>query len=61
MNLQFISDDAGKTTRVHIPIDEIDVQDWHKDIVRQRLADYRKKPDQTLDFETAIDDIDNIL
>lgn len=61
MSLQFISDDTGKTTRVHIPIDEIDVQDWQKDIVRQRLADYRKNPDQILDFDTAIDDIDNTL
>ena len=76
MNLQFISDSTGKTTGVFIPInewnelkskfrgieqEEIDIPDWHKDIVRQRLADYKKNPGQALDFETAIDDIEKHL
>ncbi len=76
MNLQFISDSTGKTTGVFIPInewnelkskfrgieqEEIDIPDWHKDIVRQRLADYKKNPEQALDFETAIDDIEKHL
>jgi hypothetical protein len=76
MNLQFISDGTGKTTGVYIPIDEwnelkskfkeidleeIDVPEWHKDIVRSRLADYKKNPDQVLNFDKAMDDIDSIL
>ena len=76
MNLQFISDSAGETTGVYIPIKEwnelkskfkeielaeIDIPEWHKDIVRERLADYKKNPEQALDFETAIDDIEKHL
>ena len=63
MNLQFISDSTGETTGVYIPIKEwnelkskfkeieqveIDTPDWHKDIVRQRLADYKKKLNKLL-------------
>jgi hypothetical protein len=76
MNLQFISDSTGETTGVYIPIKEwnelkgkfkeidqveIDIPGWHKDVVRQRIADYKKSPEQALDFDTAIEDIDNGL
>lgn len=76
MNLQFISDSTGETTGVYIPIkewnelkskfkgielEEIDVPDWHKDIVRQRLADYRNDPSQAIDFDIAMDDIEKDL
>ena len=76
MNLQFISDSTGKTTGVYIPIKEwnelkskfkeiekaeIDIPEWHKEIVRQRLIDYKKSPGQALDFDTAMDDIEKIL
>ena len=76
MNLQFISDSTGETTGVYIPIKEwnelkskfkeieqveIDIPEWHKDIVRQRLADYEKNPGQAMDFDTAMDDIDSAL
>ena len=60
MNLQYISDNKGKTTGVFIPINdweylknkykEIDQEEkhsfeipaWHKEIVLQRLDEYRK-------------------
>jgi len=76
MNLQFISDSTGETTGVYIPIKEwnelkskfkeieqveIDIPEWHKDIVRQRLADYKKNPGQAMDFDTAMDDIESAL
>ena len=76
MNLQFISDSTGKTTGVYIPIEEwnelknkfkeieleeFDVPEWHKNIVRQRLNDYKKHPEQVIDFDTAMDDIDDGL
>jgi hypothetical protein len=76
MNLQFISDSMGKTTGVYIPIKEwndlkskfkeieqaeIDIPEWHKGIVRQRLADYKNNPEQVLDFDTAMDDIEKTL
>lgn len=76
MNLQFISDSTGETTGVYIPIKEwnelkskfkeieqveIDIPGWHKDIVRQRLADYKKNPEQAMDFDAAMDDIESTL
>jgi hypothetical protein len=76
MNLQYISDSKGKTTGVFIPINEwnilkskykgieqedIDLPEWQKEIVRQRLDDYRKNPGSALDFESAMDEIENEL
>ncbi len=76
MNLQYISDSKGQTTGVFIPINEwndlkskykdierenIDIPEWHKDLMRKRLDDYRKNPDSALDFDTAIDDIEKEL
>jgi len=76
MNLQFISDSTGKTTGVFIPInewnelktkfkgidkEEIDIPQWHIDIVRERLNDYKKDPGQALDFDAAMDDIEETL
>jgi hypothetical protein len=76
MSLQFISDSAGETTGVYIPIEEwnelkskfkgieqveIDIPEWHKDIVRQRLADYKAGAEQAIDFNTAMNDIESSL
>ena len=76
MNLQYISDSKGRTTGVFIPIQEwetlkskyeslgnedLDVSDWHKDLVRKRLEEYRKDPDIGMDFKSAIDDIEKEL
>ncbi len=76
MNLQYISDSKGQTTGVYIPIkewnllkskykgidqEEIDIPIWHMDVVRKRLKDYKNNPDQALDFDTVIDDIEKEL
>jgi len=76
MNLQYISDNEGKTTGVFIPIKEWEnlksrykgledeaeeVPDWHKDLVRKRLAEYHKNPDIALDFDSTMDDIEKNL
>jgi len=76
MNLQYISDSKGQTTGVFIPINEwndlkskykdiekedIDIQEWHKDLVRQRLDDYRKNSGSAMDFDSAMDDIEKEL
>jgi hypothetical protein len=73
MNLQYISDSKGQTTGVFIPInewnnlkskykgieqEEIDLPEWHKELVRQRLDDYRKNPASALDFESTLDEIE---
>lgn len=76
MNLQYISDSKGQTTGVFIPINEwndlkskykdielegIEIPEWHKDLVRQRLDDYRKNPGSAMDFDSALDDIEKEL
>lgn len=76
MNLQFISDSAGKTTGVFIPInewnelkskfkgieqEEIDIPEWHKEIVLHRMSEYKKNPGQAIDFDEAMDDIEKYL
>ena len=76
MNLQYISDSKGQTTGVFIPINEwndlkrkfkeieredINIPEWHKDLVRQRLDDYKKNPDSAVDFDAALDDIEKEL
>jgi hypothetical protein len=76
MNLQYISDSTGQTTGVFIPIKEwnnlkskykgieqedIDIPEWHKDLVEKRLADYKNNPGSAMDFDSAIDDIEKEL
>ncbi len=74
MNLQYISDNTGKITGVFIPISEwnelkrkykdieqIDVPEWQKKEVHKRLDDYKKYPEQSLNFDTAMDDIEKDL
>ena len=76
MNLQDISDNTGKTTGVFIPISEwnklkskykgieqeqIDIPVWQMEEVRKRLKDYRSEPEQALDFDTAMEDIEKGL
>jgi hypothetical protein len=73
MNLQYISDSKGQTTGVFIPINEwndlkskykdieqesIDIPEWHKDLVRQRLDNYDKNLGSALDFDAALDEIE---
>ncbi len=76
MNLQFISDSTGKTTGVFIPIkewnalkskykgidqEEIDIPGWQIQEVQERMEAYKSNPDQALDFDTAMDDIEKDL
>ncbi len=76
MNLQFISDSTGKTTGVYIPIkewnelkskfkgieqEEINIPDWHINLVRKRNEDYKNNPDSSINFDLAIDDIERDL
>ena len=74
MNVQYISDNTGKTTGVFIPISEwnelknkykdienINVPVWQIKEVRKRLDDYKNNPELTMDFETAMDEIEKDL
>ncbi|MBU2552994.1 MAG: addiction module component CHP02574 family protein [Bacteroidetes bacterium] len=76
MNLQYISDSKGQTTGVFIPInewndlknkykdieqEEINVPEWHKDLVLKRLDDYNQNLVSELDFDSAMDDLEREL
>ena len=76
MNLQYISDSTGQTTGVFIPINEwndlknkykgieqenFDIPEWHKNLVKKRLKDYKNNPCSALDFDSAMDDIEKEL
>jgi hypothetical protein len=74
MNVQYISDNTGKTTGVFIPISEwnelkekykdieqINIPEWQMKEVRKRLKDYKNNPEQAMDFDTAMDDIEKDL
>lgn len=76
MNLQFISDSKGQTTGVYIPInewdalklkykgiekEEFDFPSWQMDEVRERIEDYKNNPDQALDFDKTMDEIEKEL
>jgi len=76
MNLQYISDSEGKTTGVFIPIsewnklknkykgienEEIDVPQWHVDIVRERIEHYKKQSGNSADFDSSMDEIEKEL
>jgi hypothetical protein len=74
MNLQYISDNTGKTTGVFIPISEwnelknkykdieqMDIPNWQIEEVRKRLDDHKNNPEPALDFDTAMDDIEKDL
>ncbi|MEZ5071616.1 MAG: hypothetical protein R2751_11775 [Bacteroidales bacterium] len=74
MNLQYISDSNGQTTGVFIPIKEweilktkfkgledMDVPDWHKVLVKERLQEYERNPDIALDFDSTMDSIESEL
>ncbi|MEW7281087.1 addiction module protein [Aquimarina sp. 2201CG1-2-11] len=76
MNLQYISDSNGVPTGVFIPMKDWnklkekyndieialnDIPEWHKAELDKRLADHRNNPDQVLDFNEAMDDIDKEL
>ncbi len=68
MNLQYISDNKGKTTGVFIPIKDweqlkkdvkglsekedqlIEIPEWHKSLVRARMKDYQKNPENVLNW-----------
>jgi hypothetical protein len=76
MNLQYISDGEGEKTGVFIPIKEWnilrkkykgieqevdDIPQWHKDLVRERLAKYEKNSGSALDFDSSMDEIEKEL
>jgi hypothetical protein len=42
-------------------IESTDIPEWHKAIIDQRMAAYRENPDDVLDFDKAMDDLEREL
>jgi hypothetical protein len=76
MNIQYISDSTGQTTGVFIPIQEWNellailndektiqgnIPEWHKNVVRERLVEYKTNPGSGMNFNATMDEIDNSL
>jgi hypothetical protein len=76
MSLQYISDNKGQTTGVFIPIEEwnnlknkfkgieakeLDIPSWQLAELDKRVTNFRNNQTQTLDFNQAIEDIENGL
>ena len=74
MNVQYISDNTGKTTGVYIPIsdwnelknkfsgiEQLDIPVGQSDEVRRRLKTYEDSPEHAIDFECAMADIEKHL
>ena len=76
MSLHYISDSNGKTTGVFIPIKdwkelnakfkgleeaELEIPSWHLEEIDKRVEDFKKNPSQVLDFDQAMNDIENQL
>lgn len=74
MKIQYISDHQGKTTGVFIPIEEwnkfknrfknieeFKIPKWQVEESRMRLDDYAKNPEQALDFDQVIKEIEEDL
>lgn len=76
MSLQYISDNNGQTTGVFIPIqewnnlkdkfkgletEELSIPEWHLDEIDKRLEDYKTNPDEAIDFDQAMDEIEKDL
>ena len=40
---------------------EVNIPAWHKDLVQERLAEYKLRPDRATDFELALDGIEDEL
>lgn len=74
MNLQYISDNTGKTTGVFIPIaewnelkskykdiEQLNIPAWQMEEVHKRLNDHKNNPAQALDFNAAMKGIEKDL
>ena len=77
MNLQYLTDKYGNNTGVYIPISDweiikeklkdinfdknIDLHQWQKDIIDERLDKIAKGNEKFHDFEIAIDEIEKEL
>ena len=68
-------DEEGNKTAVLIPIeawnilkeqlemqsDEINIPDWHSDLVQESLEEYKKNPSAAVDFREVMKDIEKSL
>lgn len=41
--------------------EQVNIPDWQMKEVRKRLEDYKNNPNQAMDFDTAMDDIEKTM
>ena len=41
--------------------EEFDIPEWHKSMLEEGKEEYRKNPDQVLDMDSAMDDVEKEL
>jgi len=68
-HIQYLHDSKGKPTAVQIPINDWraieqqvlagDIPEWQKKLLDQRLNMAHKHPEQLLDFDTAMLELEN--
>lgn len=76
MDIQFVTDNSGKSTGVFIPIEqwnklkskfrdlekeELDIPEWQQLELDERLDQYTTDSDQVIDAKNVLDDIDSEL
>jgi len=76
MDIQFVTDNSGKSTGVFIPIEqwnklkskfrdlekeELDIPEWQQLELDKRLDQYTADSDQVIDAKKVLDDIDSEL
>ncbi len=45
----------------YVQVEDNTIPQWQMEEVNKRLADYKNNPEQAMDFDTAMDDIDKDL
>ena len=62
-NVVLPKDFTAKTVEVIImpSVENYSIPEWHKEIIDQRLKDYKENPDNVTDFDAFCDELENDL
>lgn len=67
INPQYTFDNLGNPIGVFLPIEDwneiskelhLDLPQWQKDLIDERLTQYRNQPDNTLDWNSIVKELD---
>lgn len=46
---------------IRLPKEDINIPDWHKSIINERIADYNENPDDVKDFDKLLDEAEGSI